>query len=100
MGREIFLSTFAFKHIGLKRKNHRLGSHRFGPRKSMFNPAHIGRIALEKFLYGLEFAGFKIVVEAQELLGHQHSGFSVDACVCIEAADREGLERCLRCCAA
>jgi hypothetical protein len=37
--------------------------------------------------------------EAKEMLGYKHSGFSVDAGVCIEAADRAGLERLLRYCA-
>ena len=31
--------------------------------------------------------------DAQEMLAYQHSGFSVDAGVCIEAHDRAGLER-------
>jgi hypothetical protein len=33
------------------------------------------------------------------MLGYQHSGFSVDAAVCIEADDRAALERLLRYCA-
>jgi hypothetical protein len=33
------------------------------------------------------------------MLGYQHSGFSVDAGVCIEAHDRAALERLLRYCA-
>ena len=37
--------------------------------------------------------------DAKEMLGYQHSGFSVDAGVCIEAHDRSALERLLRCCA-
>jgi Putative transposase len=37
--------------------------------------------------------------EAKEMLGYTHSGFSVDASVCIEANDRAGLERLLRYCA-
>ena len=37
--------------------------------------------------------------EAKEMLGYQHSGFSVDAGVCIEAHDRAALERLLRYCA-
>ena len=37
--------------------------------------------------------------DAKEMLGYQHSGFSVDAGVCIEAHDRAALERLLRCCA-
>jgi hypothetical protein len=33
------------------------------------------------------------------MLAYQHSGFSVDAGVCIEAHDRAALERLLRYCA-
>ena len=38
-------------------------------------------------------------VDAKEMLGYQHSGFSVDAGVLIEAHDRAALERLLRYCA-
>lgn len=48
--------------------------------------AFVGRGLLESF-------------EAKEMLGYQHSGFSVDAGVCIAAHDRAGLERLLRYCA-
>jgi Putative transposase len=48
--------------------------------------AFVGRGLLEGF-------------EAKEMLGYQHSGFSVDAGVCIEADDRAALERLLRYCA-
>ena len=37
--------------------------------------------------------------DAKDMLGYQHSGFSVDAGVCIEAHDRAALERLLRYCA-
>ena len=37
--------------------------------------------------------------DAKEMLGYQHSGFSVDAGVCIEADDRAALVRLLRYCA-
>ena len=37
--------------------------------------------------------------DAKEMLGYQHSGFSVNAGVCIEAHDRAALERLLRYCA-
>ena len=37
--------------------------------------------------------------DAKEMLGYQHSGFWVDAGVCIEAYDRAALERLLRYCA-
>ena len=41
------------------------------------------------------FAGRGLIerLEAKEMLAHQHSGFSVDAGVCIKAQDRAGLER-------
>ena len=48
--------------------------------------AFVGRGRLENF-------------EAKEMLGYKHSGFSVDAGVCIEAHDRAALERLLRYCA-
>ena len=48
--------------------------------------AFVGRGLLESF-------------EAKEMLGYRHSGFSVDAGVCIEANDRAALERLLRYCA-
>jgi hypothetical protein len=51
-----------------------------------FLRAFVGRGLLESF-------------EAKEMLGYKHSGFSVDAGVCIEAHDRSGLERLLRYCA-
>jgi hypothetical protein len=38
-------------------------------------------------------------VDAKEMLAYQHSGFSLDAGVCIEAHDRAALERLLRYCA-
>ena len=37
--------------------------------------------------------------DAKEMLAYQHSGFSVDAGVCIDAHDRAALERLLRYCA-
>ncbi len=48
--------------------------------------AFVGRGLLESF-------------DAKEMLAYQHSGFSVDAGVCIEAHDRAALERLLRYCA-
>jgi hypothetical protein len=48
--------------------------------------AFVGRGHLETF-------------EVKEMLGYQHSGFSVDAGACIEAHDRAALERLLRYCA-
>jgi len=48
--------------------------------------AFVGRDLLESF-------------DAKEMLAYQHSGFSVDAGVCIEAHDRVALERLLRYCA-
>lgn len=37
--------------------------------------------------------------DAKDMRAYQHSGFSVDAGVCIEAHGRAALERLLRCCA-
>jgi len=48
--------------------------------------AFVGRGLLESF-------------EAKEMLAYKHSGFSVDAGVCIQAHDRAALERLLRYCA-
>ena len=48
--------------------------------------AFVGRSLFESF-------------EAREMLAYKHSGFSVDAGVCIESHDRVGLERLLRYCA-
>ena len=48
--------------------------------------AFVGRGLLESF-------------EAKDMLAYKHSGFSVDAGVCIQAQDRAGLERLLRYCA-
>jgi hypothetical protein len=48
--------------------------------------AFVGRGLIESF-------------DAKEMLAYQHSGFSVDAGVCIGATDRAGLERLLRYCA-
>jgi len=48
--------------------------------------AFVGRSLLESF-------------DAKEMLAYQHSGFSVNAGVCIEAHDRAALERLLRYCA-
>jgi hypothetical protein len=49
----------------------------------------------------LRFVGRGLIekADAKEMLGYQHSGFSVDAGVCIEAHDRAALERLLRYCA-
>jgi Putative transposase len=48
--------------------------------------AFVGRDLLESF-------------EAKEMLGYQHSGFSLDAGVCIQAHDHAALQRRLRHCA-
>ena len=48
--------------------------------------AFVGRGLIESF-------------DAKEMLAYQHSGFSVDAGVCIQSQDRAGLERLLRYCA-
>ena len=46
----------------------------------------------------LAFVGRGLIekADAKEMLAFQHSGFSVDASVCIEAQDRAALERLLR----
>ena len=41
----------------------------------------------------------RLKTDAKDMLGYKHSGFSVDAGVCIEAHDRAALERLLRYCA-
>ena len=43
--------------------------------------------------------GLMVSFESKEMLAYKHSGFSVDAGVCIEAHDRAALERLLRYCA-
>ena len=52
-----------------------------------------------RILRGFVGRGLLEGFEAQEMLGYKHSGFSVDASVCIAAHDRAGLERLLRYCA-
>ena len=52
-----------------------------------------------RILRGFVGRGLLESFEAQEMLGYAHSGFSVDAGVCIESQDRAGLERLLRYCA-
>ncbi len=43
--------------------------------------------------------GLIVKADAKDMLGYPHSGFSVDAGVCIQANDRAALERLLRYCA-
>ena len=47
------------------------------------------------------FVGWGLIekADAKDMLGYQHSGFSVDAGVCIEPYDRAAQERLLRHCA-
>ena len=59
--------------------------HRFGSRRPILR-AFVGRGLIEQ-------------ADAKEMLAYQHSGFSVDAGVLIEAHDRAALERLLRYCA-
>ena len=59
--------------------------HRFGLRRRILR-AFVGRGLIEQ-------------ADAKDMLAYQHSGFSVDAGVCIEADDRAALERLLRYCA-
>jgi len=52
-----------------------------------------------RILRGFVGRGLLESCDAKEMLAYQHSGFSVDAGVCIEAHDRAALERLLRYCA-
>jgi hypothetical protein len=52
-----------------------------------------------RILHAFGGRGLLECFEAKELLGYRHSGFSVDAGVCIEAENRATLERLLRYCA-
>ena len=54
---------------------------------------------LRRILRAFVARGLLQSCDAKEMLGYQHSGFSVDAGVCIEAHDRAALERLLRYCA-
>ncbi len=74
----------------------------------MFHPASgIGPIAVEHAQADLRrrilraFVRCELIerADAKEMLTYQHSGFSLDAGVCIEAHDRAALERLLRYCA-
>jgi hypothetical protein len=66
---------------------------------------HIGAVAQvqtdlrRRILRAFVGRGLLESVDAKEMLAYQHSGFSVDAGVCIEAHDRAALERLLRYCA-
>ena len=52
-----------------------------------------------RILRAFEGRGLLQSCDAKDMLAYQHSGFSVDAGVCIQAHDRAGLERLLRYCA-
>ncbi|MBK7007087.1 MAG: transposase [Burkholderiales bacterium] len=53
----------------------------------------------KRILRALVARGLLESCDAKEMLAYAHSGFSVDAGVCIEAHDRAALERLLRYCA-
>jgi len=53
----------------------------------------------KRILRGFVARGLLEKADAKDMLAYQHSGFSVDAGVCIEAHDRAALERLLRYCA-
>jgi len=53
----------------------------------------------KRILRGFVARGLLEKVDAKDMLAYQHSGFSVDAGVCIQAHDRAALERLLRYCA-
>ena len=80
----------------------------FGTPKLRFHPASaIDETAVAQVQTDLRrrilraFVGRRLLesCDAKEMLAYQHSGFSVDAGVCIEAHDRAALERLLRYCA-
>jgi hypothetical protein len=62
------------------------------PRHVGHNPTGLRRRILRAFVG----RGLLESIDAKEMLAYQHSGFSVDAGVCIEAHDRAALERLLR----
>ena len=53
----------------------------------------------KRIMRGFVARGLLEKADAKEMLAYQHSGFSVDAGVCIETHDRAALERLLRYCA-
>jgi hypothetical protein len=61
--------------------------------------AHVQATLLRRTLRAFVGRGLMEQADAKDMLGYQHSGFSVDAGVCIEADDRAALERLLRYCA-
>jgi hypothetical protein len=73
----------------------------FHPARAIDAPA-VARVQAtlrKRILRGFVARGLLEKSDAKEMLAYQHSGFSVDAGVCIEAHDRAGLERLLRYCA-
>ena len=77
------------------------------PAGVVFHPASIDADAVaqvqatlrKRILRGFVARGLLEKADAKEMLAYQHSGFSVDAGVCIQAHDRAALERLLRYCA-
>ena len=96
-------------HIGAVAFIHRFGSslnehvhfHDFHPATGIGEPAVAQAQATlrRRILRAFVGRGLLESFEAKDMLAYQHSGFSVDAGVCIQAHDRAGLERLLRYCA-
>jgi hypothetical protein len=61
--------------------------------------AQVQAILRQRILRAFVARGLIEKAHAKEMLAYEHSGFSVDAGVCIEAQDRAALERLLRYCA-
>ena len=61
--------------------------------------AQVQAILRRRILRAFVGRGLLDSCDAKDMLGYHHSGFSVDAGVCIEAHDRAALERLLRYCA-
>jgi hypothetical protein len=79
-------------HIGAVAFIHRFGS-------SLNTHVHFHVCVVDGVFEAVAGRGLIESFDAKEMLAYQHSGFSVDAGVCIAATDRAGLERLLRYCA-
>ena len=69
---------------------------------SGIDEAAVARVQTEvrtRILRAFALRGLIERFEAREMLAYRHSGFSVEAGVCIQAQDRAGLDRLLRYCA-
>lgn len=60
--------------------------------------AHVHATLRRRILRGIVGRGFLKSFKVKEMRGYAHSGFFVDARVCIESADRARPERLVRCC--